>query len=54
MRLEVKDVCFSYQDGELKKEIFNGASCEFLDKKFYCITVHLAAVSQRYYHYWVL
>lgn len=38
MRLEVKDVCFSYQDGELKKEIFNGASCEFLDKKFYCIT----------------
>ena len=38
MRLEVKDVCFSYQDGESKKEIFNGASCEFLDKKFYCIT----------------
>lgn len=38
MKLEVKDVCFSYQDGELKKEIFNGASCEFLDKKFYCIT----------------
>lgn len=38
MRLEVKDVCFSYQDGELKKEIFNGASCELLDKKFYCIT----------------
>lgn len=38
MKLEVKDVCFSYQDGESKKEIFNGASCEFLDKKFYCIT----------------
>lgn len=38
MKLEVKDVCFSYQDGELKKEIFNGASCDFLDKKFYCIT----------------
>lgn len=38
MRLEVKDVCFSYQDGESKKEIFNGASCDFLDKKFYCIT----------------
>ena len=38
MRLKVKDVCFSYQDGESKKEIFNGASCEFLDKKFYCIT----------------
>ena len=38
MRLEVKDVCFSYQDGESKKEIFDGASCDFLDKKFYCIT----------------
>lgn len=38
MKLEVKDVCFSYQDGESKKEIFNGASCDFLDKKFYCIT----------------
>ena len=38
MKLEVKDVCFSYQDGESKKEIFSGASCEFLDKKFYCIT----------------
>lgn len=38
MKLEVKDVCFSYQDGKSKKEIFNGASCEFLDKKFYCIT----------------
>ena len=38
MKLEVKDVCFSYQDGESKKEIFDGASCEFLDKKFYCIT----------------
>ena len=38
MKLEVKDVCFSYQDGELKKEIFDRASCEFLDKKFYCIT----------------
>ena len=38
MRLEVKDVCFSYQDGESKKEIFNGASCDFLDKKLYCIT----------------
>ena len=38
MKLEVKDVCFSYQDGESKKEIFNGAICEFLDKKFYCIT----------------
>lgn len=38
MKLEVKDVCFSYQDGESKKEVFNGASCEFLDKKFYCIT----------------
>lgn len=38
MKLEVKDVCFSYQDGESKKEIFNWASCEFLDKKFYCIT----------------
>lgn len=38
MKLEVKDISFSYQDGELKKEIFDGASCEFLDKKFYCIT----------------
>lgn len=38
MKLEVKDVCFSYQDGESKKKIFNGASCDFLDKKFYCIT----------------
>lgn len=38
MKLEVKDVCFSYQDGEKKKEIFDMASCEFLDKKFYCIT----------------
>lgn len=38
MKLEVKDVCFSYQDGESKKEIFNGASCDFLDKKLYCIT----------------
>lgn len=38
MKLEVKDVCFSYQDGESKKEILDGASCEFLDKKFYCIT----------------
>lgn len=38
MRLEVKDVRFSYQDGESKKEIFDGASCDFLDKKFYCIT----------------
>ena len=34
MKLEVKDVCFSYQDGESKKEIFNWASCDFLDKKF--------------------
>ena len=38
MKLEVKDVCFSYQDGESKKEIFDGASCDFSDKKFYCIT----------------
>ena len=38
MKLEVKDISFSYQDGESKKEIFDGASCEFLDKKFYCIT----------------
>ena len=38
MKLEVKDISFSYQDGELKKEIFDRASCEFLDKKFYCIT----------------
>ena len=35
MKLEVKDISFSYQDGESKKEIFDGASCEFLDKKFY-------------------
>lgn len=38
MELSIKDLSFSYKDGDNVKEIFDNVNIEFNEKKFYCIT----------------
>lgn len=38
MKLEVKNLSFSYKDGSKIKEVLKDANAEFVDGKFYCIT----------------
>ena len=38
MKLEVKDLCFSYKDGNTIKTIFENLNLSFENGKFYCIT----------------
>ena len=36
--LEIKDLCYSYEDGDNRKVIYNGASADFEPERFYAVT----------------